>query len=145
MGPLMCIVFGFLAAYISYLIAPGEDQTPWGWRMYVCGGAGLLLGAVLQRKRLPVDNITITLFTFFTTLIIYGGIMNAAMLTWTGGDFNTLRLLYISGFIYDLGHVCHRQTDDAEDRTHQGEIWNLLLNKKGIYFQKKEKEGVKYG
>ena len=105
MGPLMCIVFGFLAAYISYLIAPGEDQTPWGWRMYVCGGAGLLLGAVLQRKRLPVDNITITLFTFFTTLIIYGGIMNAAMLTWTGGDFNTLRLLYISGFIYDLGHA----------------------------------------
>ena len=73
--------------------------------MYVCGGAGLLLGAVLQRKRLPVDNITITLFTFFTTLIIYGGIMNAAMLTWTGGDFNTLRLLYISGFIYDLGHA----------------------------------------
>lgn len=105
MGPLLCIVFGFLAAYISYLIVPGEDQTPWGWRMYVCGGAGLLLGAALQRKRLPVDNITITLFTFFTTLIIYGGIMNAAMLTWTGGDFNTLRLLYISGFIYDLGHA----------------------------------------
>lgn len=36
MGPLMCIVFGFAAAYISYLIVPGEDRTPWGWRMYVC-------------------------------------------------------------------------------------------------------------
>ena len=30
MGPLMCIVFGFAAAYISYLIVPGEDRTPWG-------------------------------------------------------------------------------------------------------------------
>ena len=105
MGPVMCVVFGFIVAYISYIFVPGQDQTPWGWRMYVCGGVGLVLGALLQRKRLPVDNITITLFTFFTTLIIYGGIMNAAMLTWTSGDFNTLRLLYVSGFVYDLGHA----------------------------------------
>ena len=110
MGPVMCVLFGIVTAYVTYLIVPGKDTTFWGWRVYAFGTAGLLAGALLQRKRMPVDSLSLSMFTFLTTVIIYGGIMNmAAMFTSSGipGNdisFNTLRLLYISGLPYDLYH-----------------------------------------
>lgn len=110
MGPVMCVLFGIVTAYVTYLIVPGKDTTFWGWRVYAFGAAGLLVGALLQRKRMPVDSLSLSMFTFLTTVIIYGGIMNmAAMFTSSGipGNdisFNTLRLLYISGLPYDLYH-----------------------------------------
>ena len=110
MGPVMCVLFGIITAYVTYLFVPGKDTTFWGWRVYAFGAAGLLAGALLQRKRMPVDSLSLSMFTFLTTVIIYGGIMNmAAMFTSSGipGNdisFNTLRLLYISGLPYDLYH-----------------------------------------
>ena len=110
MGPVMCILAGVILAYVTYIFFPGKDTTFWGWRVYAFGAAGLLAGALLQRKRMPADSLTLALFTFMTTVIIYGGIMNmAAMFTSSGipGNdisFNTLRLLYISGLPYDLYH-----------------------------------------
>ena len=71
----------------------------------------LLAGVLLQRKRLPVDNITITVFTFFTTVILYGGIINicsfftSAGIPGSGGfSWSTLRLLYVTGLPYDISH-----------------------------------------
>ncbi len=110
MGPVMCVLAGVILAYVTYIIVPGKDTTFWGWRVYAFGAAGLLSGALLQRKRMPADSLTLALFTFMTTVIIYGGIMNmAAMFTSSGipGNdisFNTLRLLYVSGLPYDLYH-----------------------------------------
>ena len=110
MGPVMCVFFGIVVAYITYIFVPGKDTTFWGWRVYAFGALGLLVGALLQRKRMPVDSISLTVFTLFTTVIIYGGIMNiAAMFTSSGLpgsdiSFNTLRMLYISGLPYDLYH-----------------------------------------
>ena len=110
MGPVMCVLAGVILAYVSYIIVPGKDTTFWGWRVYAFGAAGLIAGALLQRKRMPADSLTLALFTFMTTVIIYGGIMNmAAMFTSSGipGNdisFNTLRLLYVSGLPYDLYH-----------------------------------------
>ena len=112
MGPMLCIAFAMAAAYISYLLVPGEDNTFFGWRVYLFGAFGLLAGVLLQRKRMPADGVTMALFTFFTVLIIYGGIMNmCAMVTSSmrpGGEpisWETLRLLYISGLPYDLSHA----------------------------------------
>ena len=112
MGPVLCIAAALILAYVTYLLVPGVDQTFFGWRVYVFGALGLIAGMLLQRKRMPVDNITITVFTFFTTLIIYGGIMNLSMLFYSTGlpgagsvSFNTLRALYISGLPYDLTHA----------------------------------------
>ncbi|WP_051600892.1 ECF transporter S component [Eubacterium sp. AB3007] len=112
MGPVLCVLFAAALAYISYLIVPGEDQTFFGWRLYVFGALGLLAGVLLQRRRLPVDGVTMALFTFFTVFILYGGIMNVcAMVTSSvmpGGrpiSLNTLRLLYISGVPYDASHA----------------------------------------
>ena len=112
LGPVLCVVFAIALAYITYLIYPGDDDTFFGWRLYVFGAAGLLLGVLLQRKRLPVDNLTLTVFTFLVTFIIYGGIMNmCAMVTSLGLpgseqiSLNTLRALYISGAPYDALHA----------------------------------------
>lgn len=112
LGPVMCVAFAVIAAYICYIIWPGEDNTFFGWRLYVFGAAGLLAGVLLQRKRLPADNITLTVFTFFITFIIYGGLMNiCAMVTSAalpGGapvSMGTLKTLLITGAPYDATHA----------------------------------------
>ncbi len=111
MGPVLAMAFALAAAWLSYLICPGEDGTFWGWRLYVFGAAGLLVGVLLQRKRLPVDGLTLALFTFFTTFVIYGGIMNVSKLILSAGQpgggisFEALRVLYITGAPYDLMHA----------------------------------------
>ena len=111
MGPVMCIFAAVILVYVTYLIAPGSDESFWGWRIYAAGAVGLLAGLLLQRKRMPTDRITLTLFTFLTTVIIYGGILNAASMFTMAGmpgteiSWNTLRLLYISGLPYDLLHA----------------------------------------
>ncbi len=109
MGPVLCMVFGILAAYVCYQIRPGDDGTFYGWRLYVFGALGLLAGVLLQRKRLPADGLTLTVFTLFTTFVIYGGIMNiCAMITMPGNSdisMKALRVLYISGAPYDAYHA----------------------------------------
>ncbi len=112
LGPVLCIVFAEVIAYVSFLLAPGSDSGMGlgGWRVYAFGAVGLLAGVLLQRKRMPVDTITITVFTFFTTVILYGGIMNlSALFTMPGYSgqeisWATLRALFISGLPYDLAH-----------------------------------------
>ena len=108
MTPILCIAASLVLAYVSSLLVPGKDSTFFGWRVYIFGAAGLILGVVLQRKRLPVNSITITAFTFITTVILYGGIMNLSTLFYTIGfdmSFNSLRALYISGLPYDVTHA----------------------------------------
>ncbi len=112
MGPLLAVIVAELAAYISFLLIPGTEQGFVSWRLYAFGAAGLLAGVLLQRKRLPADGLTIALFAFFTSFIIYGGIMNfASMVTgmsYAGAEeisMATLRSMYISGAPYDLVHA----------------------------------------
>mgnify|MGYP002290860157 CR=1 FL=1 len=112
MGPVICILFSFLAAYVCYQLWPGDDGTFFGWRLYIFGFAGLVAGVLLQRKRLPVDGITLSLFTFFVTFIVYGGVMNVCALVTSAGapggaeiSLKALRALYISGAPYDAFHA----------------------------------------
>ena len=110
--PLICIAISLMAALVCYILWPGKDQTFFGWRMYVFGAAGLAAAVLLQRRRLPVTGLTMALFTFLTTFVIYGGLINiCSMVTSSslqGGreiSLETLRLLYISGLPYDLFHA----------------------------------------
>jgi energy-coupling factor transport system substrate-specific component len=112
MGPLMCIGLALLADYLYYLLFHEEGDSFFGWRLYVFGAVGLLLGLVVQRKRLPVDGVTLTLFTFFVTFLVYGGLMNicamvsAASIPGAGEiSWATLKLLYLSGAPYDAIHA----------------------------------------
>lgn len=107
-APVLSLMAFIVLAYISYLLVPAEETTFFGWRVYAFGAMGLLVGVVMQRRRLPVNSITITVFTFFVTVILYGGIMNMATMFYTVGfdmSFRSLQALYISGLPYDLAHA----------------------------------------
>lgn len=111
MGPLFCVVAFEIAAYVFGLFSGRSIFTESSWLVYVFGLLGLLAGVVLQRKRMPVDSITLTVFTFFTTVILYGGLMNICSFVTSMGmgeggglNWNTLRLLYVSGLPYDISH-----------------------------------------
>ena len=139
MGPTMCVAFTMIIAYLSYVLFPPSDKASFfGWRLYVFGAVGLMMGVVLQRKRLPVDDITLTAFTFFVTFIIYGGLMNVFTMISTAGipgnpeiSWNTLKIYYVSGAPYDLIHAG------------SASVCNLIFGDKII--QKLERIKLKYG
>ena len=110
-GPFMTMIFALIIGYTAFLFFPGEDTTFFGWRAYAFGAAGLLVGVLIQRKRLPIDSITMTVVTFLMVVIIYGGIMNISTALSSNqmpgsGDLSVdgLKLLYISGLPYDIYH-----------------------------------------
>lgn len=137
-GPLMCLIFAWILAYIVFLFFPGDDSNFFGWRLYIFGALGLLLGVVVQRRRLPVDDVTLTLFTWFGVFIVYGGIMNVCAMVTAAGipganpvSWDTMKLLYISGVPYDAAHA----TSAA--------IFNFVFGEKLI--NKLERIKLKYG
>lgn len=112
MAPLLSVIFAELLGYISFLIWHNPDETFFGWRVYMFGIIGLVAAIVFQKKRLPADNLTMAVFTFVTTFVIYGGIMNFAAMTMSmnapgssGFSLKTLKILYISGVSYDFYHA----------------------------------------
>ena len=138
MGPVMCIIFAVIVAYTAYILFPGEDKTFFGWRLYAFGIAGLISGALVQRKKLTVDGITMALFTFFVTFIIYGGIMNICAMFMSAGVYggkpislNALRLIYITGVPYDAQHA--------------GSAAVFIFLFGNIFIKKVERIKIKYG
>ena len=111
LGPVVCVLVSEIAAYLCYMLFPGNDTTFFGWRLYVFGAVGLVAGVLLQRKQLPVDQVTLGVYTFFSVFIVYGGIMNiSAMVTGaavTGEDvsWEQLKGLYLTGVPFDLLHA----------------------------------------
>ncbi len=139
MGPVICVIFAIIVAYLSYVLFPPRDGASFfGWRLYAFGAVGLLLGVIVQRKQLPVDDFTLTIFTFFTTFILYGGLMNIfAMLSSASipgspeVSWETLKIYYLSGAPYDFAHAI------------AASIFNLIFGEKLI--QKLERIKLKYG
>lgn len=112
MAPVLCVIFSELVAYISFLVWPGNDKTFFGWRVYLFGIIGLLLAVIFQKGKLKTDNITMAIFTFVVTFVIYGGIMNFAAMCLSmnepgslGIGVKALKALYVSGVGYDFYHA----------------------------------------
>ena len=112
MAPVLCVIFSELVAYISFLVWPGNDKTFFGWRVYLFGIIGLLLAVIFQKGKLKADNITMAIFTFVITFVIYGGIMNFAAMCLSmnepgslGIGVKALKALYVSGVGYDFYHA----------------------------------------
>ena len=110
--PLLCVIFSELVAYISFLLWPGNDKTFFGWRVYLFGIIGLLLAVIFQKGKLKTDNLTMAVFTFVVTFVIYGGIMNFAAMCLSmnepgslGIGIKALKALYVSGVGYDFYHA----------------------------------------
>ena len=112
MAPVLCVIFSELVAYISFLVWPGNDKTFFGWRVYLFGIIGLLLAVIFQKGKLKADNMTMAIFTFVVTFVIYGGIMNFAAMCLSmnepgslGIGVKALKALYVSGVGYDFYHA----------------------------------------
>ena len=114
LGPVVTVAVALIVGYISYLLLPMNEESFLGWRVYAFGLVGLIIGAILQRKRLPADNVTLTIFTFLVVLIIYGGLMNFSTVVTTstvsGGVsrqefWKSARIYYLSGLPYDFWHA----------------------------------------
>ena len=112
LAPVLCVIFSELVAYISFLVWPGNDKTFFGWRVYLFGIIGLLLAVIFQKGKLKADNITMAVFTFVVTFVIYGGIMNFAAMCLSmnepgslGIGVKALKALYVSGVGYDFYHA----------------------------------------
>lgn len=108
-GPVVFVLLAEIVAYVSYVLFPWGESTFWGWRLYVFGLAGLILGMLFQKKQLPMDDVTLSVFTFLVVFIIYGGIMNISTLLSRGitsGEVSleTLKGVYITGAPFDLWH-----------------------------------------
>lgn len=110
LGPVVCIAVSVSIAYITHLL--WGKGTFFGWKLYVFGAVGLVAGMLLQRKRLPIDDVTLSVYGFLVTFIIYGGIMNFATMVLSSAipasgitmSFKSLAVLYISGAPYDAVH-----------------------------------------
>lgn len=112
MAPVLCVIFSELVAYISFLLWQGSDETFFGWRVYLFGIIGLILAVAFQKGKLKADNITMAVFTFVVTFVIYGGIMNFAAMCLSmnepgslGIGVKALKALYVSGVGYDFYHA----------------------------------------
>ena len=110
-GPVLSIVISILIGYGIYKYTKSSG-TFLGWWLYAFGAIGLIIGLLIQRKRLPVDDITLSIFGFLATFIIYGGIMNIAAMVMASAipaskitiSFKSLAILYVSGVPYDTVH-----------------------------------------
>lgn len=139
LGPVLCVMCSILAAYLLYLLVPPSDGATFlGWRLYIFGALGLLIGVVLQRKRLPVDDITLTIFTFLASFILYGGLMNVFTMISAASipgnpeiSWDALKIYYISGVPYDFAHAA------------TAAVFNFFFGEKMI--QKLERVKLKYG
>lgn len=107
--PLICMAAAEVAGYIVMLFASGKGESYAGIRVYAWGAAGIAAGLIFQRKKLPANPITMSVYTFISVLIIYGGIMNLATFFMTASaysnGFEGLKLLYITGLGYDALHA----------------------------------------
>lgn len=107
-------LFSKAAAGLAWLAhLTGYTDTFLGWKLYAFGALGLLIGLLIQRKRLPIDDFTLALFGFLTVFVIYGGIMNIATMVMASAlpasgisiSAESLAILYISGAPYDAVHA----------------------------------------
>ena len=112
-APAAIIILCELAGYIEYIIAAPSGETYMGWRVYVFGIAGRIIAAVITRKKVAVNSVTTTVYTFVSVFILYGGLMNLAAMfmssSYQNGNISisleSLKLLYITGIPYDAMHA----------------------------------------
>ncbi|MBO5489610.1 MAG: ECF transporter S component [Eubacterium sp.] len=109
-GPVLSVLASLVTGYVIYILAAREEENFFGWWCYVFGFVGLVIGGLIQRRRMPVDAVTTTVYTFFTVVILYGGIMNFSAMVTSANDISMvsipmLKALYITGLPYDLVHA----------------------------------------
>lgn len=94
---------GVITAFVSNFYFTQGVWTP--WQMFVFGIIGFLAGIIYHNR--PIGKLRLTIFGFFATLIIYGGIMNPASVIMYQDNITWEMILisYAGGFPLDLIHA----------------------------------------
>jgi energy-coupling factor transport system substrate-specific component len=108
--PVLCIGAMEVLMYLIYLFTAKESDSFIGWRLYMGGLLGIILSVLFHKRKLPVNFITTSVYTFITVFVLYGGIMNLETLFMNNAVFHdtismdALRVVYIAGAPYDAWH-----------------------------------------
>jgi len=98
---------GFLVGAMTMLVSNIIfGQGPWTpWQMFCLGIIGFLAGILFKKGLLRRTKASLCVFGAFSSIVIFGGIMNpAAALIWAGSgtlNLQTLLAYYITGFPVD--------------------------------------------
>lgn len=99
---------GFLVGAVTGFVSNMFfGQGPWTpWQMFSFGIIGFIAGVLFKKGLLRRSVVPLSLFGFFATFIIYGGIMNpASVLTFQGKPTAEMFLLsYLRAIPFDLIH-----------------------------------------
>ncbi len=96
---------GSTAAFVSNFFFGQGPWTP--WQMFALGIIGFIAGILFKKGFLKKTKVSLSIFGFFVTFIIYGGIMNpvSVIMTQTNPTFEMLIASYISGVPLDFVHA----------------------------------------
>lgn len=96
---------GAVTAFVSNFIFGQGPWTP--WQMFSFGMIGFLAGLLFKSGILKNSKVSLCIFGFLATFIIYGGIMNpASILMWQSKiTWEMIATSYILGMPFDLIHA----------------------------------------
>ena len=99
-GFLVGAVTGFVSNFFF-------GQGPWTpWQMFSLGIIGFIAGILFKKGFLRRTKVSLCIFGFLATLLIYGGIMNPASVIMWQNKFNIEMILsaYLTGIMFDFIH-----------------------------------------
>lgn len=100
---------GFMVGSLSMLVSNMLfGQGPWTpWQMCAMGLIGFVAGLLFSKGLLKAKKLSLCIFGFLSTLLIYGGIVNIGSLTMFSGKITpaALLMIYMSGFPMDMVHA----------------------------------------
>lgn len=126
-GFLVGAVTGFVSNFLF-------GQGPWTpWQMFAFGMVGFVSGLLFKKGLIKSKRIPLSVFGFFATVIIYGGIVNLSSVfaMYPKPTFENVLFVYSQGLPYDLIHSVST-------------VIFLLLLSEGI-IEKLERVKTKYG
>ena len=99
-GFLIGAVTGFVSNFFF-------GQGPWTpWQMFTLGLIGFVAGLCFQKGLLRKNRISMSIFGFIVTIVLYGGIMNpSSVIMWQGHITKEMLVSsYVVGFPFDIVH-----------------------------------------
>lgn len=104
-GPEAGFLVGAMSAFVSNFFFGQGPWTP--WQMFALGLTGFIAGILIKKGVLKKTKLSLAIYGFLATFLIYGGIMNmASVLMYTDKANGKMFLAsYISGIPYDLVHA----------------------------------------
>ncbi len=100
---------GFLVGSITGFVSNFFfGQGPWTpWQMFAFGIIGFIAGILFKKGFLRKTKVSLCIFGFLATFIIYGGIMNpASIIMWQNKiNWDMIASAYIMGIPFDLIHA----------------------------------------